>query len=95
MKKRHSGRFIVKAEKIESLTDFAVVSFFGLFDKMEVCFQFFFIEKSRAVNSLELGIPLVCTPVSAGYFRKLKGFDKSGMGDMRSAAQIRKVAVLV
>ena len=65
VEKSHSRCFFVKAEKIQGLSDLAMVSFFGFFEKCQMVLQFLFIKKGGTVDSLQLGLGWIGAPVSA------------------------------
>ena len=89
MEKRHAGGLFVKTEQIQLLAQLAVVAFFGLFQKMQVCFELLFVKKGRTVYPLQLRIALIGPPVGTRDTQHFCRSDKTGMRHMRAAAQDR------
>ena len=85
----------MKAEKLHGLTDLPVISSFGLFKEIKIFFEFLFGKKCRAVYPLQLRFALIGSPVGTGHFHQLDGFDKPGMGYMRSSAKIGELRLFI
>ncbi len=56
-------RHFMGAEKIQSLSQDPMISVLGLLQPLEICVQVFLRIKRRAVNALELFVPLIPSPV--------------------------------
>ena len=95
MKKRHTGSHIIKTEQVHCGSNLAMVSSSGFFKQMQVGFKLLFIEKGSTVDSLKLLSVLIRTPVCARDLHQFDGFNKSGMGEMRTAAKIGKITLFV
>ncbi len=89
-----SGEFLDR-EQVELFAEHAMVALLRFFDAVQVGVEILLREKRRAVDALQLRILLVSQPVGAGDVEQLEGFDLSGRRQVRTAAEILKLAGLV
>src|SRR6185437_540228 len=82
--------FILNAEEIEFLAEFAMVAPLGLFEFVQIFVEFLLLDETRAVNPLHLRIFFVAFPVGAGYIHQFKSFYAPGGRDVRTAAEVDK-----
>ena len=95
----HSGNprsyFLRKREQLELLAQLAVVAALGFLQLFEVLGQLLGLGKRDAVNARELLVFLVAAPVGAGHVEQLHGLNGSRIGQVRAAAEVDEVALLV
>ena len=89
-----SGEFL-DAEQVELLAQQTVVALGRFFEAGEVLVQIFFGKERGAVDALQLRIFLVAQPVGARETGDLDGLDAARRGNVRSAAEIEKLAVAI
>ncbi len=95
VEKGHARRLVMKAEQIQGRAQTAMVALAGLLQKLQIVVELFFVEKSSAVNPLQLCLALIRAPVGARHLHQLEGLDEAGVGHMRPAAQIGEIALLI
>src|ERR1700678_4145156 len=89
-----AGNFL-DGEKVELLTQNAMIAFGGFLQPGKVLVHFLAGKKRCAVNALQLRIFFVPQPVSASKVRYLEGLDAAGRGHVGPAAKILKGAIAV
>ena len=89
-----AGDFL-NAKEVELFAEDAVVAGLDLFKVLEVGVEIFLVEEGGSVDALELLVLLVAEPVGAGDGRDLEGLDAGGGGNVRAAAEVGELAVLV
>src|SRR5918993_3189763 len=72
-----------------------MVSFFSLFQEVEVFLQFLLLRKRDAIKTREHFIFFVPTPIGSGNIEKLHRLYKSGLGDVRTFAKIHEITLLI
>src|SRR5690606_23912383 len=93
--KHHSRGFFLHVEKIEFFAELAMVSFFGLFQTMQVGGEIFFIGPGGSVYPLQHLVFRVTAPVSSCHFHKLEMPELAGSRHVRTATQIFEIALAV
>jgi len=93
MEEWHARGLFMEAEQVHGLPEFAVVALFCFLQEMEIGLQVFFVEKSRAVYALKLGIGRIGPPVRPGDLCQFEGLDKTGVRNMGAPAQIREISM--
>ena len=71
-----------------------MVAFFGLFEQGEVLLEQAGLWEGNAIDSCELGILVVGTPVGASHLHNFYGLDQACVGNMPSTAQVGEVRVV-
>ena len=84
-----------EGEQFHLLAQLAVVALLGFFQHQQVLVQHGLLGEGDAVDAGQLFALLVALPVGAGDGGQLDGLDVIGVLDVRAAAQVREVAVLV
>lgn len=90
---REAGALIHNGEQSELLAELSVVALLRLLEHGEVVVKILFLRESGSVNSLEHLIVRVAAPISAGAGGQLESLDARGVGDMRSRAELVKLAL--
>src|SRR5580704_10733786 len=85
------ARSFLNAEKIQLRAKFAMIAALRFFDAMQVFVQLFLCVESQRIDALELRIPLLSLPVSAGDVGELERLNALGGRDMRAAAKINEL----
>ena len=80
-------------KEAELFAEHAVVAAFGLFDLLQVGFEFVLLEERGAVEPLQLGVVGVPLPVRAGDREELERLDAAGVGNVRSAAEVDELSL--
>src|SRR5499425_378129 len=88
-------RHVVELEEVELAPELAMIALLRLFDAPEVLLQLVLAEPRRAVDALEHRVLLVATPVGGGRREELEVLDLARGGDVRPAAEIDEVPLLV
>ena len=85
--------FIGNRIQVELFSKLAVVAFFCFFQPFEVDTQLLLRVPGGSVNSLQDRISFVTAPVSRRRMKKLESLNLLGGLDMRTAAEVRPVAL--
>jgi len=72
-----------------------VVTLAGFFQLVQPCLQVLAVEPCGAIHPLQAARAGITLPVGSGHTGDLEGFNASGMGDMRTTAEIEKLALAV
>src|SRR4029077_18455619 len=80
--------FLLDAKEIKLPTQPAMVAALGFFQTMQVSVQLFLRKESRGVNALQLRIPFLTLPISAGHIHQLERLNAFCGRNMRAAAEI-------
>jgi len=72
-----------------------VIAALGFFDTLEVFVKFGLLWKSNAVNTGELFVFFIPTPVCTCNCGKLNGLDKTGVRDVWATAEVCEVSLCV
>jgi hypothetical protein len=72
-----------------------VVAALGLLEALEVLLEILGVEEGRSVDTRQLGLGLVAPPVGACQGQQLDRLDRLGILQMRAAAEVDEVALLV
>ena len=72
-----------------------MIALLGFFHGGEVCGQLLFLRERRAVYALEHLVLAVALPVCAGALDQLERLDRAGCKQVRTCAEVHKVALLV
>src|SRR5437016_12871029 len=86
---------LLNGKQVKLLAQHAMVALLRFFDLVQMAFEIFLAEKRSSVNALQLRVLLVSQPVSPGDIQQLECFDLARRRDVRSAAEVEKVASLV
>ena len=82
-------RLFLEVEQIERLTNFSVIALFSFFQAHQMVGQLLIIGPSSAINTLQLRVLGVATPISASQLHQLEGFAQpTGRRQMRPTTQI-------
>ena len=92
---RRGGREGMEDEKPELLAELAVIAGLRRFEALEVLVEILLRQEHGAVNALQHRIPLVAFPVGAGRMRKLEDAEPPRGRDVRAAAKVDEVLLLV
>ena len=71
-----------------------MVAFFGLFEQGEVLLEHAGLWERHAIDSSELGILVVGTPVGTGHLHDLYSLDEARVGNVSATAEVGKVCVV-
>src|SRR5580704_10536086 len=72
-----------------------MIALLGLFLNLRVFFQILLVEKRGPVNSRQLLLGRIAAPIRSGNAEQLEYLDPPGAGNVRTAAEIEKVALRV
>ena len=86
---------LLNGKQVKLLAQHAMVALLRFFDLVQIAVEIFLAEKRSSVNALQLRVLLVSQPVSPGDIQQLECFDLARRRDVRSAAEVEKVASLV
>src|SRR5881227_1239140 len=86
---------LLNGKQVKLLAQHAMVALLRFFDLVQIGVEIFLAEKRSSVNALQLRVLLVSQPVSPGDIQQLECFDLARRRDVRSAAEVEKVASLV
>ena len=86
---------LVDREEVELAAEPAVVAPLGLLQPRQVGVELLLRRPGRAVDALQHRPLLVAAPVGAGDGEQLEGADLARAGDVRAAAEIEELALLV
>ena len=89
------GHVFVEGEETELLAETAMVASLGFLDGGKVVLEALFVRERRAVDAGEHGVLLVAAPVGAGHGEQLEGLDRARAGNVRSAAEVEKIAAAI
>ena len=82
-------------EEVELLAEHAVVARLDLFEMLEVRVEILLREEGGAVDALQLLVLFVAQPVGSGDGRDLERLHAAGGRNVRAAAEVSEVAVLI
>ena len=88
MHKRKARACLIKAEQIELPSEDAMVSFFCLFEPVEVFIEFLFCRPAGAIDPLEHFLCRVAVPVCTCDGHNLEAADFACAGDMRASTEV-------
>jgi hypothetical protein len=86
---------LVEVDEVEVATEPAVVAALRLLDPRQVVLEILRVEERRAVHARQLRLRLVPAPVGAGEGKQLHGPDRRRVLEVRPAAEVDEVALLV
>ena len=86
---------LLNGKQVKLLAQHAMVALLRFFDLVQIAVEIFLAEKRSSVDALQLRVLLVSQPVSPGDIQQLECFDLARRRDVRSAAEVEKVASLV
>ena len=72
-----------------------MVTFFGFLDHLKMFFEIGFVKKRSGVKALQLVPFLIAFPVSTGDRHQLKSSDRFWAGDVRTAAEVEELPLLI
>ena len=88
MPEHHTRRLFLQVEQIQLLRQFTVVALLSLFKTLEIRFHVFFIVPRGTVDTLQLSVLRVTTPVGAGHTLQLEDTHNTSIRYVRAAAHI-------
>src|SRR5580704_10831863 len=81
-------RRFLNAEKIKLRAKFPMISALGFFDAIQVFVELFLCVERQGIDALELRVPFLALPVSAGNVGELECLDALGGWNVRTATKI-------
>src|SRR5215471_1204678 len=88
-------RHLVELEEVELAAELAMIALLRLLDAPKVLRELVLAEPGRPVDALEHRVLLVAAPVGSGRREKLEVLDLTRGADVRPAAEVDEVALLV
>ena len=88
MPEHHARRFFLGVEQAKALADFTVITLLGFFNTQDISCQLLFISPGRAIDTLQLLVLGIATPVGARQFGQLERFQEARIRDVRPAAHV-------
>src|SRR5262249_22320900 len=89
-------RFLAEMKQVELAAKLAVVAALGFLKAEEILVELLLARPGRAVNALQLRVPGVAAPVSAGDIHQLEGLpEPAGRRQMRPDTEIDEIALAI
>ncbi len=82
-------------EQLQFFADLAVVAFLGFFEERQVLVEHGFLGEGYTVDTGHHGSCLVAAPVSGGAGEHFDRLDRLGREEVRSFAEVRKIALCI
>ena len=95
MEDREAWRFFHEGEKIQFLTQLAMVAALRFFQQVQVFIQRFLLRETRAVDALQHFVVFITAPVCTGNAHELDRLDHARFWQMWASAEIHILAVLI
>ncbi len=95
MPKHHTRGIFLEMEQVKFFTNFTMIALLGFFEKEHIFFELLFIRPGGAINTLELLIFAVATPVSTRDAHQLKVLTEFHVRHVRAATHIHIFFVMV
>ncbi len=88
MPEHHTRRFFLQVEQIQLLRQFTVVALLSLFKTLEIRFHFFFVVPRSTVDTLQLSVLRISTPVGARHTLQLEDTHNTSIRYVRTTTHI-------
>src|SRR5215211_1738492 len=95
MPERHPRRQIREVDQPEILREAAVVTTLRLLEAMEIVLEVLRVVERGSVDARQLRLRLIPSPVRTGQRKELDGLDRLRVLEMRAAAKIDEISLLV
>ena len=92
---RHSRSFVSESEKSKLSAELSVVTLLCFFNSLKVSVKVSLLCESGCIDTLEHLVLLASAPVSTRCRSQLERFDSARIGNMRTCAKLRKLALLI